>query len=224
MQRIKICGITQERELDKLIELNVEYAGFVVFFPKSRRNNDIKEAAKLVSYVKTKCLSDSGKRLIKTVAVTVSPDISKLKEIENAGFDILQVHGELLPDVKQQSGLPIWRAFNLASYEDDNSLSLSLKKLVSDDKISGIVFDGAAYGSGEAFKWDSLKNVDVKDKLFIMAGGLTAENVAQAVKTLNPDVTDVSSGVEYDDKSMRGKDLDKLESFVNAVRSCNGAE
>ena len=46
MQKIKICGITQERELDKIIELKVDYAGFVVFFPKSRRNNDIGQAAK----------------------------------------------------------------------------------------------------------------------------------------------------------------------------------
>lgn len=218
MKKIKICGITQKKELDKLIELNVDYAGFVVFFPKSKRNNDIKEAAELVAYVKSKRNPMGNAYSIKTVAVAVSPDIDMLKAIENAGFDILQVHGELSQQVKQQSLLPIWRAFNLSSYEDKVSLSLSLKKLVSDDRISGIVFDGAAYGSGETFEWDSLKNISVGDKLFIMAGGLTPENVASAIRTLNPDITDVSSGVEYDDKSIRGKDLNKLERFVMAVK------
>lgn len=228
MKKIKICGITQERELDKLIELNVDYAGFVVFFPKSRRNNEIMEAEKLVNYIKTKNLSATDKQPVRTVAVMVSPDLPKLKAVEKAGFDILQVHGELSSDVKEQCKLPIWRAFNLSSYEDSGSIINSLKKLMSDDKISGIVFDGAAYGSGETFKWDSLKyineSINVKDKLFIMAGGLTPENVAEAVKTLNPDVTDVSSGVEYDDKTVRGKDLEKIELFVNAVRSCNDRE
>ena len=220
MQKIKICGITQERELDKLIELKVDYAGFVVFFPKSRRNNDISKASRLVDYVKAKKTAEGNELSLKTVAVTVSPDIWQLKEVEAAGFDILQVHGELYEEVREQTKLPIWRAFNLLSYEDNNRLNAGLKKLVSDDKISGIVFDGAGYGSGEAFKWTSFKSIDVGDKLFIMAGGLTPENVPEAVRTLNPDILDVSSGVEYDDKTIQGKDLEKTERFVRAVKDC----
>lgn len=222
MQKIKICGITQERELDKLIELKVDYAGFVVFFPKSRRNNDIGQAAKLINYVKEKKYSGSKEILLKTVAVMVSPDIGQLNGAEEAGFDILQIHGELYEEVRKRSRLPIWRAFNLSSYENSSSLSIGLKKMVSDNKISGIVFDGAGYGGGEAFKWDTLKNIDIniRDKLFILAGGLTSENVAKAVGTLNPDILDVSSGVEYDDKTIPGKDLEKTERFVRAVRDC----
>ncbi len=90
---------------------------------------------------------------------------------------------------------------------------------MSDDKIRGIVFDSAAYGSGKAFKWDSLKNINIRDKLFIMAGGLTPENVKAAVRLLNPDVADVSSGVEYDDKTIKGKDLKKIERFVSEVKA-----
>ena len=106
----------------------------------------------------------------------------------------------------------------MSTYENEDELNSNLKKLVSDERISGILFDGASYGSGESFKWDSLKNTDVSDKLFIMAGGLTPQNVKTAIETLNPDVADVSSGVEYDDKNLRGKDLKKIESFVQAVR------
>lgn len=222
MQKIKICGITQEREIDKLIELKVDYAGFVVFFPKSRRNNDIGQASRLINYFKEKKASVSEEILLKTVAVMVSPDIGQLNAAEAAGFDILQIHGELYEEVRKRSRLPIWRAFNLSSYENSSSLSIGLKKMVPDNKISGIVFDGAGYGGGEAFKWDILKNIDIniRDKLFILAGGLTFENVAKAVETLNPDILDVSSGVEYDDKTIPGKDLEKTERFVRAVRDC----
>ena len=212
MQKVKICGITKESELDKLIELKVDYAGFVVFFPKSRRNNEIEHAAELVKYIKEK-----KKIQLKAVAVTVSPDLKQLKEIEAAGFDILQVHGELYDEVREKSELPIWRAFNLTSYNDED-INTRLKKLVSDDKISGIVFDSAAYGSGKAFDWDSFKNINSGDKLFILAGGLTPDNVTQAVKKLKPDIVDVSSGVEYDDKTIQGKDLKKTERFVREAR------
>ena len=232
MQKIKICGITQERELDKLIELKVDYGGFVVFYPKSRRNNNIEQASKLIKYVKEK--KKAGKEVIslKTVAVMVSPDIEQLKAAEAAGFDILQIHGKLNEEVKNESHLPIWKAFNLssyedipsyediASYEDIDMVAGSLKKIVSDDKISGIVFDGASYGGGEAFMWEAHKNININDKLFILAGGLTPENVGEAIRILKPHVADVSSGVEYDDKSIAGKDFEKLKSFVDAVRSC----
>lgn len=226
MQKIKICGITQERELDKLIELKVDYGGFVVFYPKSRRNNSIEQASKLIKYVKEKKKAGKEEISLKTVAVMVSPDIEQLKAAEAAGFDILQIHGKLNEEVKNESHLPIWKAFNLssyediASYEDIDMAAGSLKKIVSDDKISGIVFDGASYGGGEAFKWEALKNININDKLFILAGGLTPENVGEAIRILKPHVADVSSGVEYDDKSIAGKDFEKLKSFVDAVRSC----
>ncbi len=220
MQKIKICGITQERELDKLIELKVDYGGFVVFYPKSRRNNSIEQASKLIKYVKEKKKAGKEEISLKTVAVMVSPDIEQLKAAETAGFDILQIHGKLNEEVKNESHLPIWKAFNLSSYEDIDMVAGSLKKIVSDDKISGIVFDGASYGGGEAFKWEALKNININDKLFILAGGLTPENVGEAIRILKPHVADVSSGVEYDDKSIAGKDFEKLKSFVDAVRSC----
>lgn len=226
MQKIKICGITQERELDKLIELKVDYGGFVVFYPKSRRNNSIEQASKLIKYVKEKKKAGKEEISLKTVAVMVSPDIEQLKAAEAAGFDILQIHGKLNEEVKNESHLPIWKAFNLssyediASYEDIDMAAGSLKKIVSDGKISGIVFDGASYGGGEAFKWEALKNININDKLFILAGGLTPENVGEAIRILKPHVADVSSGVEYDDKSIAGKDFEKLKSFVDVVRSC----
>ncbi len=208
--KIKICGITLKEEIDSLIRLNVEYAGFVVFFEKSRRNNTLEKAAELVKYLKEK--SDT----IKAVAVTVSPTLSQVIEIENSGFHILQVHGALLSNVKENCHLPIYRAFNVDSREKSK-----LSEILNDKKISGIVLDGAVAGSGNTFSWDRFKDFNRRDKEYVLAGGLNPENVGKAIKLLKPNVVDVSSGVEYDDKSKKGKDLEKIDKFVKAVRSLN---
>lgn len=212
---IKICGITEKKEIDRLLEEKVDYAGFVVFFPKSRRNNDINHAKEILAYVAEK--KQSGHRL-KTVAVTVSPEAKEIEAIENAGFDVIQIHGNLSHEVRDKIKLPIWRAFNLDNY-DDNDKNRELSHILKDEKIEGIVFDGANYGSGETFNWDSFNGINTGDKYFIMAGGLTPENVADAINVLHPDMVDVSSGVEFDDKSIKGKDPDKISRFVKQVRN-----
>lgn len=111
---IKICGITKEYEIDKLIEQKVEYAGFVINYPKSKRNNSLEEAEGLLKYIKEK----QGN--IKTVAVTVSPTLKQIKQIEQLGFDILQVHKDLLPQVLEETRLPIFRAINIGEDADIN--------------------------------------------------------------------------------------------------------
>ena len=211
---IKICGITEKKEIDRLLEEKVNYAGFVVFFPKSKRNNDINHVKEILAYVAEKKQSDYE---LKTVAVTVSPGAKEIEAIENAGFDVIQIHGNLSYEVRDKIKLPIWRAFNLDNY-DDNDKNQELSHILKDEKIEGIVFDGANYGSGETFNWDSFKGINTGDKYFIMAGGLTPENVADAIYVLHPDMVDVSSGVEFDDKSVKGKDLDKISRFVKQVR------
>lgn len=111
---IKICGITKEYEIDKLIEQKVEYAGFVINYPKSKRNNSLEEVEGLLKYIKEK----QGN--IKTVAVTVSPTLKQIKQIEQLGFDILQVHKDLLPQVLEETRLPIFRAINIGEDADIN--------------------------------------------------------------------------------------------------------
>lgn len=114
LMEIKICGITKEYEIDKLIEQKVEYAGFVINYPKSKRNNSLEEAEGLLKYIKEK----QGN--IKTVAVTVSPTLKQIKQIEQLGFDILQVHKDLLPQVLEETRLPIFRAINIGEDADIN--------------------------------------------------------------------------------------------------------
>lgn len=203
--QIKICGLTRPEEADFLNKEQADYAGFV-FFEESKRNVTFEDAAAIRQKL------DSG---IKTVAVTVSPDGTLLEQIEQAGFDILQVHGELKPEILEKAGISIWRACNLKTPED-------IKKLEQHKKITGYVIDAGTYGSGKTFDWNSNKAVleEAKQtvfagKQFILAGGLHPGNVAEGIKIFSPDVADVSSGVE---KAEGGKDKELIAEFIKNVR------
>lgn len=205
--KIKICGITKEEEIRMLNDAGVDYAGFV-FYEKSKRNISIEEAAKLKNL-----LSHS----IKSVAVTVSPDANLVDRIEAAGFDIIQVHKELNEEVIRRSKLPIWRAVNIKGSGDIAGLS-DLLNGVSEDaaqKIEAVVVDAPEFGSGKTFDWSGAPFDKIPGIMFILAGGLNAQNVAEGIRIFEPDIVDVSSSVEGDD----GKDKNKINEFVNAVRS-----
>ncbi len=201
---IKICGLTRMEEATYLGDAKVDYAGFVLFFPKSKRYVTIAQAKEIFKGLPAE---------IKKVAVVVSPSLEQVRAIEEAGFDILQVHGALLEDVKKSWRLPIWKALQEAEFDQ-------YEAYLQDEKITGFVFDAASAGSGKPFDWHALKGMlaqkGINEKTFVLAGGLTAQNVKEAMALLHPDVVDVSSAVEYEDKP--GKDPTKIEAFVAAVK------
>lgn len=210
MPEIKICGITRTEEALYLNEVRAEYAGFV-FWEKSKRN---------VSIARAKEIGRLLDKEIRRVAVTVSPDLDLAGQIEDAGFDILQVHGELEEEVIRQCGIPVWRACNLQEPED-------MGKLERHHKISGYVIDAGTPGSGRTFGWaESLKAVEemkstvFAGKKFILAGGLNPGNIAEAVRMFVPDAVDVSSGVEYG----QGKDRGLVQEFVKAARNAGESD
>lgn len=206
--KIKICGITRENEVELLNELHVDYAGFVLFFEKSKRNMDLNRAVELKNRLKS----------TRSVAVVVEPTLEQARLIEEAGFDVLQVHGKLMEDIKEQCDITIWKAVNVKN--DDGEVHNSrLETFLKDDRISAIVMDAADAGSGETFDWNVLLNEDFGAKDFVLAGGLNPINVGAAILKLNPDVVDVSSGVEYTDKTIMGKDAQKVIEFVENTRN-----
>lgn len=208
--QIKICGITSVEEAEYLNEAKVNYAGFV-FFEKSKRNVTIEQAGKIMRVLNTS---------IKKVAVTVTPDSRLVKQLEDAGFSILQIHGDLQQEILVQTHLPIWKSFNLT---DLTSADEQMKRLHSmEDKIAGYLLDAPLYGSGQTFSWETfLENpqaeellAKLKRKTFILAGGLNAQNVAKGIEIFAPDIVDVSSGVE----GQKGKEQLKINEFVRKVR------
>lgn len=200
---IKICGLVTEEDVEIVNELPINYAGFVLFYPKSKRNLTMERAARLI-----RRLNPS----IKPVAVTVSPTLEQVKEIEKAGFAVLQVHKTLNQEVEKYTTLPIFRAVNVEREKDVKTAFLE-----ASEKVQYLVFDGKNPGSGKTFDWGFLKeNVDNTSRV-MLAGGLHEGNVKEAISLVHPGIVDVSSGVENDLGT--GKDKGKVERFVRAVMS-----
>ena len=198
--RIKICGLIEPKEAQYMNKNRVDYCGMVLFYPKSKRNITIEQAQGIMLR-----LHDD----IKRVAVVVSPTVDQVRSICRAGFNIIQVHGNLAPEVYNAITIEIWRAFNLSNMDQYEACK-------NMDKITGFVFDSSEPGSGVAYDHMLLDTVErVPGKLFILAGGLTASNVREAIDMVRPDVVDVSSGVEFIDKP--GKEPGKVDEFVGAV-------
>lgn len=209
--KIKICGITRPEEIDTLNEAKVDYAGFV-FYEKSRRNVTFEAAASL---------KERLRHGIKAVAVTVSPDESLVKQLEDIGFDIIQIHGQLSRKVLECARIPLWRAVNAGSVDDAEKLIKTEERVAGDpaDKIEAFVFDAPSFGSGVTSDWEGARRPDTSKK-FVLAGGLCAENVAEGIRVFKPDIVDVSSSVE----GRCGKDAARVFEFVNTVRKVTDHE
>lgn len=202
--KIKICGLTSPAEARYLNENHVDFAGMVLFFPKSKRNISIEQAKDIMAAL------DAS---IKRVAVVVSPSIEQVRQIEAAGFDYVQIHGEI-PETETEAeaaiAIPILKAFNVSDMD-------SYEKYHNDSRIACYVFDAIEPGSGKTFDWKLVDNIPRDEKLLLLAGGLNPDNVRMAIEAVHPDGVDVSSGVENDDKA--GKNPDKIHDFVAAVKS-----
>lgn len=198
--KIKICGLTSPAEARYLNENHVDFAGMVLFFPKSKRNISIEQAREIMATL------DAS---IKRVAVVVSPSIEQIRQIEAAGFDYVQIHGEI-PEAEAAIAIPILKAFNVSDMG-------SYEKYHNDSRIAGYVFDAIEPGSGKTFDWRLVDNIPRDEKLLLLAGGLNPDNVRMAIEAVHPDGVDVSSGVENDDGA--GKNPEKIHDFVAAVKS-----
>lgn len=200
---VKVCGLTDTVEADYLNKNKVDFAGFVLFFPKSKRNISIEKAEQIMAEL------DEN---IKKVAVIVSLDESEIQQINGSGFDYVQIHGEIKDRLLEQISKPVFKAFNIKDIKN-------IHKYQNNAKIVGYVFDAAVPGSGKVFDWSILNDIKRDAKTFILAGGLNDSNVREAVKLVNPDVVDVSSGVEYDSGS--GKDPEKIKQFIRQLEINN---
>lgn len=131
--------------------------------------------------------------------------------------DFLQLHGAIEPEILRQATLPVIRAVQIS---ENGEMTETVNE---EGNIVAKLYDAASPGSGKAFDWNRLIEISKhpEQKLFL-AGGLTPENAAQAVRTVHPDVVDVSSGVEAEpakEKGFAGKEKEKIRRFVKAVRA-----
>lgn len=208
--RVKICGLTRPEDVHAAAEAGAAYTGFV-FFPKSPRNLSIAQARDLAVEV------PMG---IAKVALVVNADDALLDAItDTVPLDMLQLHGSESPDrvreVRQRYGLPVMKAVGVADVEDVAALDLYAEVadqiLVDAKPPRNADLPG---GNGVSFDWRliSARRWSVP---WMLAGGLTPDNVADAVALTGAKQLDVSSGVE----SAPGiKDAGLIRSFVDATR------
>ena len=197
MTKIKFCGLTGECDIDAANELRPEYVGFV-FAPKSKRYVTPERAAGLKRQL------EAG---IKAVGVFVNDNLYHVAELLNRGvIDIAQLHGsedeEYIGQLRQLTDKPIIRAFFIKTAED----IAEAEKCTADH----VLLDSGA-GTGEVFDWKLIKNMK---RPYFLAGGLSPDNVENAVEQLSPYAVDVSSGIETDGV----KDKAKMAAFAAAVR------
>jgi len=207
---VKICGLSTRETLDVALDAGADMVGFV-FFPPSPRHLGLESARELGGRVK---------RGAAKVALTVDADDATLGNIVEAlQPDILQLHGKetvaRLRDVKQMFGLPVMKAIAVETAAD--LASLPGYAAVADR----ILFDARAPkgatrpgGLGAVFDWHVLEKLDLKLP-FMVSGGLTAENVAEAVRLTRAGGVDVSSGVE---RTPGVKDPEMIRAFIRAAR------
>lgn len=212
--RVKICGLRTAADVAAVVAARAAYAGFV-FFPKSPRHLTV-EAARGLALAAPEGLCK--------VALTVDADDATLDAIVGAvPLDMLQLHGHETPDrvaaVKARYGLPVMKAMGVADEGDLAGLlemSLAADQLLIDAKPpKGADLPG---GNGLAFDWRLLVGRKWL-RPWMLAGGLTPDNVAQAVRLTGARQVDVSSGVE----STPGvKDPAKIAAFVEAAQGVKG--
>lgn len=199
---IKICGITSEEEIGYIAKAGINYAGFVLFFQKSKRNLSLERAENLVA----KLPED-----IASVAVMVSPTKEQVEAVVDAGFSAIQIHGKVEDSIITSCQIPVFKAFNVSDMD-------AFSHYEQMDEVVGFVMDAAVPGSGKTFDWDLLQKLPSTEKQVLLAGGLNPDNVGEALAACagKIDGVDTSSGVERADGN--GKSKERIEAFVRAVR------
>ncbi|MBN8979887.1 MAG: phosphoribosylanthranilate isomerase [Rhizobiales bacterium] len=213
---VKICGLSTRETLEAALEAGADMVGFV-FFEASPRHVSLGTARDLGQIVKGRALK---------VALTVDADDATLANIaETLQPDVLQLHGNesvsRVRDIKRTFGVPAMKVVAVSTAQDLDVLPGFAA--VSDR----ILFDARAPkdatrpgGLGVPFDWNLLKNL-MLDIPFMLSGGLTAANVAEAIRIARPGGVDVSSGVE----SAPGvKDIGMIRDFIRAAREADAAK
>lgn len=207
--RVKICGLREEAHVAAAVEAGARYVGFV-FFAKSPRNVTVEVAARLAATV------PPG---VAKVALVVDATDTALDSIVAAvPLDMLQLHGQESPErvagIRARYGLPVMKAVGIAGPEDVEKIAL-YGKVADQILVDAKAPKGAAVpgGNGLAFDWTLIAR-KYWPCPWMLAGGLTPENVAEAIRLTGAQQVDVSSGVEI---APGVKDAALIRAFVAAA-------
>jgi phosphoribosylanthranilate isomerase len=200
--RVKICGITSVEDAALAVESGADAIG-LVFYEPSPRYVRIQQAVD-IAY--------SAGPFITVVGLFVNSDKAAIDNIiKHVPLNLLQFHGDELPTFCEQFSLPYMRAIRM---RDDLDLDKEIKRY---KPASAILLDaykpGVPGGTGETFDWERVPRQSSQP--IVLAGGLTPDNVCEAIKQARPYGVDISGGVE---SSPGIKDKDKVVAFINNAK------
>lgn len=207
MTKVKICGLSTPETIVTAINAGADFIG-LVFYEPSPRHVEIEVAKYLASQIPDN---------FEIVGLFVNPNDQILQEVLNeVPLSMIQLHGSerasRVQEVKDTFHLPVIKALPIGTSDD-------LKNAGNYEGIADwFLFDSKPSslpgGNGEAFDWDIMKAFENKTP-WMLAGGLTPDNVAEAIRVSHASAVDVSSGVE----STRGiKDVNKIQAFISAAK------
>jgi phosphoribosylanthranilate isomerase len=202
MVEVKICGLTSLADALRCVELGADAIG-LNFWPGSPRATDIETAAKIVETV-----GDD----VQIVAVFVDFGLEEIRAIlRKTGIDWAQLHGDEPPELVSRL-LPT--AYKAIRVEDGSAVKVA-RRYPGDHLLLDASVPGLPGGTGRTFDWAIAAEV-AKERILTLAGGLTPDNVAQAVRRVRPFRVDVASGVEL---APGRKDPRLVARFVEAAKS-----
>ena len=202
-QKIKICGVNDLSILDEIVNLEIDYVGFI-FFEKSPRNinNNLLDL-----------LNDFNFKKTQPVCVYVNPDEEFVyKTSSYLNNPILQFHGDEDSSFCESFGLEYWKALRIKEKKDFDGF-------MNYDSASAILMenhkDGFYGGTGESFNWEILKEVNTDKHNLILSGGINSKNVDNALTTKSWCI-DINSGVESE---VGKKDINLIKNIVNKINN-----
>ena len=198
MPKIKICGLSRPEDITYINEAKPDYCGFIIDVPKSRRNVSISKVRELVQNLESQ---------ICPVGVFVDKDCGEVAQLLNEGtIQIAQLHGQedeaYIRRIQKNTGHQVIKAFSVKTAQDIENVLKS--------PADYILLDQGGGGTGQTFDWSLIPEID---RPFFLAGGLGADNLETAVRTIHPYAVDLSSSVETDGM----KDRDKILKAVQLV-------
>ena len=200
--QVKICGITNLADAQAAVEAGADALGFV-FYNNSPRYMTIPAVAGI--------FKKSPLNIMRVGVFVNAPKDFVLRAVVECGLSLLQFHGDEPPEFCTQFGVMSMKAFRIRDAE-------SLKELPKFPTDAWLLDAGSSEnpgGTGKKFNWDLAIEAQKFGRPVFLAGGLTPENVADAVRHVKPFCVDVSSGVE---SSPGKKDHAKVQAFIRATK------
>lgn len=205
--RVKICGLKTAEDITAVVNAGADAIG-LVFYEPSPRHVEIEQAANLAKHVPA---------FVTKTALFVNPSMDYLEQVlSKVDIDLLQFHGDESPEFCEEVAKRFTKTYIKAvRMQKDTDLNALCTKYSS---ATGLLLDayvaGVPGGTGEKFNWDWIPRNLAKP--IILAGGLTADNVKQAIEAAQPWAVDVSGGVE---QSKGVKSPEKIQQFMKKVMS-----